>query len=54
MNELQEMLERQARWQQAQRSLSWPEKIRMAEAAREGIAQLRASARCAGQDKVNK
>ena len=50
MNELQEILERQADWQKALRSLSWPEKIRMAEAARDGIAQLRASARRDGPD----
>ncbi len=41
MNEIQTLLERQARWQKTQQALSWPEKIRMAEQIRESILPLR-------------
>ncbi|HXE91108.1 MAG TPA: hypothetical protein VNK82_09115 [Terriglobales bacterium] len=34
MNELKELLARQARWQKEQRALTWPEKIRLAEQIR--------------------
>jgi hypothetical protein len=43
MNDIQQMLERQARWQKARRNLPWPEKIRMAERVRESILPLRAT-----------
>ncbi len=41
MSEIQELLERQARWQKTRQALSWPEKIRMAESVRESVLQLR-------------
>ena len=41
MNEVQALLEKQARWQKSRQALSWPEKIRMAEAIRETARQLR-------------
>jgi hypothetical protein len=41
MNDLPEMLNRQAAWQRSRRLLPWPVKIRMAEMARETIMQLR-------------
>ena len=40
-SELKALLEAQAAWQRARAGLSWPEKIRMAEAMRESAAQLR-------------
>jgi len=43
MNDVQEMLKRQAVWQRSRQSLTWPEKIRMAEMVRESVKQLRAS-----------
>jgi hypothetical protein len=43
MNDIQQLLERQARWQKTRRTLSWPEKIRMAERIRESARQLRAA-----------
>jgi hypothetical protein len=43
MSDIQELLERQARWQKTRRALSWPEKIRMAERVRESARQLRAA-----------
>lgn len=42
MNDIPEMLDRQAAWQRSLRLLPWPLKIRMAERAREAIKQLRA------------
>ncbi len=39
--ELQRILEAQAAWQRSRATLSWPEKIRMAEAMRESARQLR-------------
>jgi hypothetical protein len=47
MTDLEQMLERQALWQKSRRSLTWPEKIRMAERVRESAAQLRAQPRAA-------
>jgi hypothetical protein len=44
MSDVLKLLERQAKWQKSRAALSWPEKIRMAEAIRESIQQLRASA----------
>ena len=41
MNDIPEMLDRQAAWQRSRRLLPWPVKIRMAEMAREAIKQLR-------------
>lgn len=41
MNETSALLERQALWQKSRQELSWPEKIRMAEAIRESVKQLR-------------
>ncbi len=43
MNEFQRRFERQADWQKTLRTLSWPEKVRMAEKVRESIKQLRAA-----------
>jgi hypothetical protein len=42
---IQKLLERQAEWQKSRKSLSWPEKIHMAEAIRESVLQLRRSGR---------
>jgi hypothetical protein len=41
MTDVRRLLERQAEWQKARGSLSWPEKIRMAEAMRETLRQFR-------------
>ena len=41
MNDVKKLLERQALWQKSRKSLPWPEKIRMAEAIRESILQIR-------------
>ncbi len=41
MTDVRQLLDRQAEWQKARRGLSWPEKIRMAEALREMVHQLR-------------
>ena len=41
MSEIKRLLERQARWQAARPTLSWPEKVRMVEAVRESVAGLR-------------
>ena len=43
MSEIQQLLARQARWQKTRQTLSWPEKIRMAERIRESVQQLRAT-----------
>jgi hypothetical protein len=45
MTDLEHMLERQAQWQKSRQSLTWPEKIRMAERVRESVMQLRAQPR---------
>ena len=41
MTDVRRLLERQAEWQRARGALSWPEKVRMAEAMRDAIYQLR-------------
>lgn len=43
MDDIQQLLNRQAVWQRSRQSLTWPEKIRMAEKVRESVKQLRAS-----------
>ena len=42
MSEIQQLLERQARWQKTRQALSWAEKIQMVERIRESVRQLRA------------
>lgn len=42
MSDAKHALEKQSRWQASRRSLSWPEKIRMAEKVRESVVSLRA------------
>ena len=39
MNEIERLLERQARWQKRLRDLAWPEKVRMAQAIRDSVAR---------------
>ena len=41
MTDMRELFERQAAWQAGRRRLSWPEKVRMAEAIRESLVHLR-------------
>jgi predicted component of type VI protein secretion system len=41
MADARELFERQAAWQAGRRRLSWPEKVRMAEAIRESLVRLR-------------
>jgi len=41
MSDIRQLLERQANWQKTQRGLSWPEKVRMAEAMRETLHHFR-------------
>ncbi len=41
MNDVEDMLKRQAEWQQSRKALPWPEKLRMAAAVRESILLLR-------------
>ena len=41
MTEIQELLDRQARWQKGRKAMTWSEKIRMAEQVRESVRQLR-------------
>jgi hypothetical protein len=41
MTDTRRLLERQAEWQKQRTALTWPEKIRMAEAVREWVAKLR-------------
>ena len=43
MSDLEQMLTRQAEWQKNRQSLTWPEKIRMAEALQRSLRQLRNS-----------
>jgi hypothetical protein len=43
MSDALEMLKRQAEWQKRRSQLPWPEKIRMVEAMRESLKQLRGS-----------
>lgn len=45
MTDLEQMLKRQALWQKSRQSLTWPEKIRLAERVRESVRQLRAQPR---------
>jgi hypothetical protein len=45
MTDVERMLERQAQWQKSRQSLTWPEKIRMAERVRESVMQLRVQPR---------
>lgn len=44
MNEIEQLLERQARWQKSRKALSWPEKIRMAEQIRASVGWWRSMA----------
>jgi hypothetical protein len=41
MTDVRQLLARHAEWQRARGGLSWPEKVRMAEAMREAILRLR-------------
>lgn len=43
MSEVRRTFERQTHWQKARQTLSWPEKIRLAEKIRESVRQLRAA-----------
>ena len=43
MDDAKKLLERQAAWQKGRKSLPWPEKIRIAEAIRESILQIRST-----------
>lgn len=43
MTEIENLLERQARWQKSRKALSWPEKIRMAEEVRASVARWRST-----------
>jgi hypothetical protein len=42
MTDVERLFERQARWQRSRRTMSWPEKIRLAEGMRSSIEALRA------------
>ncbi len=37
MDDIHELLKRQAEWQRGRKALSWPEKIRMSESIRESV-----------------
>ncbi|MGO9271864.1 MAG: hypothetical protein ACLQOO_16635 [Terriglobia bacterium] len=41
MDDTLKLLQRQAAWQKSRVALTWAEKVRMAEAVRESVAQLR-------------
>ena len=43
MSEIPERLKKQAQWQKSRRNLSWPEKVRLAEAIRDSLEPLRRS-----------
>lgn len=43
MDDVKKLLERQAAWQKGRKTLPWPEKIRIAEAIRESILQIRST-----------
>lgn len=43
MSDVRERLEKAAEWQKRGKALSWPEKVRRAEAIRESLGQLRQS-----------
>ena len=45
MTDLEQMLKRQTQWQKSRQSLTWPEKIRMAERVRDSVRQLRVQPR---------
>jgi len=45
MTDLEQMLKRQTEWQKSRQSLTWPEKIRLAERVRESVRQLRVEPR---------
>ena len=53
MNDVHEMLKRQATWQRSRQSLTWPEKIRLAELVRESVKQLRASSAPGGAQEIS-
>lgn len=40
MSDVEKLLERQARWQESRRLLSWPEKLRLVAAVRETLCQF--------------
>ena len=41
MRDVRDLLRRQAEWQKGRKALSWPEKVRMAEAIRDSVLALR-------------
>jgi hypothetical protein len=41
MTDVERLLERQAQWQRSRRTLSWPEKIRLAERIRPSVEAFR-------------
>jgi hypothetical protein len=41
MSDMRAFFERQAAWQAGRRDLSWPDKVRMAEAVRDSVEQFR-------------
>lgn len=43
MDDVMKLLERQAAWQKGRKTLPWPEKIRISEAIRESILQIRST-----------
>ena len=43
MIDVQQILQRQTQWQASRRTLSWPEKIRMAQSIRDSVLTLRTS-----------
>lgn len=44
MTDVPEVLKKQAEWQKRRRNLSWPEKVRFAEAVRDSVESLRRTA----------
>ncbi len=40
-DEIRKLLDRQAAWQKSRAALPWAEKVRMAEAVREGVAKFK-------------
>jgi hypothetical protein len=54
--ELQKLFEAQAAWQRSRATLSWPEKVRMAEVMRESARQLRrpSTARSGGPEATSR
>ncbi len=44
MTDVPERLKKQAEWQKSRRNLSWPEKVRRAEAIRDSVESLRRTA----------